>query len=213
MTRTPWKPVGTGCGPTQRRPQAVQRGSPAGTAATICGPGSVRITPALVEVWYALAVLNTLTIWLKAHTLLYPFILFLLSALFSIYSKDIKQFLHSWPKTAQKARQFSQQAATTRLGLLKVLHNDSYQLLLYFGTQFVGLFFEWLFLVFIPFGVIGIVTKKPVELGTYIAMMGGVFMGVCQEVRGVLVQLRRYDQSVTKLQEEIERLKVLKPDK
>jgi hypothetical protein len=36
--------------------------------------------PDLVGSWYAVAVLNSLTIWLKTHTLLYPFILFLVSA-------------------------------------------------------------------------------------------------------------------------------------
>ncbi len=146
--------------------------------------------------------LDTLTNWLKAHTLLYTFILFLLSALFSIYSKDIKQFLHSWPKTTEKARQFSQQAATTRLRLLKMLHNDSYNLLLYFGTKFVNLIFQWLFLA-IALTVTGAIRRKQFEPGVFIGLMAGWFMGVCQEVRGVLVQLIRYDQSIAKLQEEI----------
>lgn len=151
------------------------------------------------------SVLHTLTEWLKSHTLLYTFVLFLLSAFLSIYSQEIKRFLHSWPRTAEAARRHTLQNVTYQLALLKTLHNDSYRLLLYFADKFTTLIFEWLGLMII-LTVIGIVRKARLEPGIYFGLMAGSFIGTVQDVRGMLVRLARYDESVAKLQQQISEL-------
>jgi hypothetical protein len=160
----------------------------------------------MVEVWYALAVMNTVKDWLLHHPLLYPFILCVFAAFVSIYSQDIKSFLHHWPRAKESVRWFSQDKASRRLRLLEVLHNNSYQLLLYFATKFIQGVILWV-IVAATFTIIGLITKsKTAGLQALVGICGGIFFATCQEVRGVLVQLISYDQSVAKLKERLSKL-------
>jgi hypothetical protein len=145
--------------------------------------------------------MHLLTEWLKGHTLLYTFILFLISALFSLYSQDIRRFLHEWPRTKAKALKTRRDAAIRRLELLSLLYNNSYQLLLYFATQFVQMIFGWLIWAAI-LTVIALFSKTQVSRGVVFGVFAGLFIGRLQEIRGVLVQLTRYDRSVATLQQQ-----------
>jgi hypothetical protein len=157
-------------------------------------------------------VLDTLTNWLNAHQLLVGVALgAFFSAFFSTYAQEVKQFLHSWPKTTEMRRQGRRNQATNRLELLKTLHNDSYHLLLYFGLKFFSLILWWLILA-IVLGVIGII--KHLEPRSFILLIGGmmvgVFMGKWQEVSGVLWQLTSFDESVEKLERKASGVKPMK---
>jgi hypothetical protein len=53
--------------------------------------------------------------------------------------------------------------------------------------------------------IVGLVAKwKSLDRGVFIGMGAGIFFSVCQEVRGVLVQLINYEESVAKLAQQIE---------
>ncbi len=150
--------------------------------------------------------LHTITEWLKNHPLLYPFILFVLAAFVSIYSAELKRFLHHWPKTAEHSRKAAQQVVIHRLAILNALHNDSYQLLLYFADKFITLVIEGLGLMVI-ISVIGLITKIHIELIVWVSMMTGSLTGAVLEVRRVLKELVNYDQSVNTLQAYLAKLK------
>jgi hypothetical protein len=146
-------------------------------------------------------VLHTITEWLKNHPVLYPFILFVFAAFVSIYSQEIKRFLHHWPKTAEHSRKSAQQFVTRQLALINALHNDSYHLLIYFADRFILLVIEGFVLMLIVF-VIGLVIKIHPKQSLIIwgSLMAGSLIGAVLEVRRVLKQLLNYDQSVTDLQ-------------
>jgi hypothetical protein len=144
--------------------------------------------------------MNTLTDWLKNHQLLYTFILFLLSAAFSLYAKDIRRFLHEWPKTKETARQVKRDKAAERLRLLQLLHNDSYQLLLYFSIQFMQIVLGCLISAAILF-VISLFREKPFLTGIYVGAWAGIFLGRLDNLRSVVSQLTRYDSAVAGLQQ------------
>src|SRR5580700_7927625 len=81
----------------------------------------------------------------------------------------------------------------------KLYNNNSYQLLLYFATRFITVVFEWVTFAAI-LTVIGFIAKwKTLNKGIFISLGAGIFFSACQEVRGVLVQLINYDESVSKL--------------
>ena len=81
--------------------------------------------------------------WAWAHPLLYPFILFVLACLVEIYGKDIRSFLHEWPRTKARAHKVKENDLCKRLVVLKALHNDSYQLILYLMNKCLMLIIEW----------------------------------------------------------------------
>jgi hypothetical protein len=151
---------------------------------------------------------QALTGWLKSHTLLYPFVLFLLSALFSIYSQDIKKFLHEWPRVKRRAHQDALRAATDRIELLTRLHNNTYELILYFATYGENLVFKAFvygalltLLSLLPHGKL-----EPVPL--YVGMMVGAVFGAWRDVRPVLMQLNRYEHSIAELKQKLLRIKL-----
>ena len=84
--------------------------------------------------------LHSLTDWLGKHTLLYAFALFLVGCFVSLYSAEVKRFLHVWPRT--RLNQAHQNSVRQRLDLMKRLHKNPYNLLFYFAQEFISMIFE-----------------------------------------------------------------------
>lgn len=146
---------------------------------------------------------HALTEWLRNHPLLYPFILFLLGGFLTLYSGDIKRFLHEWPRTKEKARQAGRNKAIFQLELLTSLHNDSYQLLLYFAERVTQVVYWGVFCAPIAI-IIGIFSSKVHPLSLLFGMWAGNVIAESQRVRKVLAQLHSYDKSVAMLQQQAE---------
>jgi hypothetical protein len=151
-------------------------------------------------------VLHALKDWLWGHPLLYGFILFALSLLGSIYSQEIRAFLHSWPRTKEHRRRVKQTELSSRIELLKKLHNDSYQLLLFLAGRIAGDCFKALVLVILMLVASGFTKIKP-QPGTYIWLLCGWFTGMFQWLNGVMKQLHDFDATVATLQSQLSELK------
>ena len=146
--------------------------------------------------------------WLWSHPLLYPFILFVLACLVEIYARDIRSFLHNWPRTKKTVRGVAKDDLTKRLVLLKSLHNDSYQLILYLAHKGFELIIEWI-VVAVTLSVILLVLHHTIEdiLSSLIGVCLGALTGMFYDIRKVLNQLSDYDRAVTKLQNKLDDLK------
>jgi hypothetical protein len=84
--------------------------------------------------------------WLTAHPIAFALGLFALSAVISIYSKEIKTFLHTWPRNKVRAGFLS--LNRNRLSTLQHLHNNPYGLVLYLAREVFGLIYIFpLFLI------------------------------------------------------------------
>jgi hypothetical protein len=151
-------------------------------------------------------VLQTLKAWPSTHSVLFTVILFLLAAFISVYSQDIKRFLHDWPNTKEKIRKARERELTARLATLKTLHDDSYQLLLFVvwrvsKTSFemaafgMALFFVSLYL--------NVQLKPTMYLGYFLGSLVGLF----GFIKGITVSLYKYDESVKEIEEKVARLR------
>jgi|SRR5579872_1178610 len=160
----------------------------------------------MVRIWYALAVLNALKNWLWTHSLLYPFVLFALAAFVSIYSQDIKAFLHHWPRTKERWRKVKEKELIDRLALLKRLHNDSYQLLVYLTDQLIGLVFTCVITSLVLMIFNGIVHDTKNTVGEIKGVWVGIALGMGQNIKGVLKELSNYNSTVARLQQRLAKL-------
>jgi hypothetical protein len=152
-----------------------------------------------------------LTDWLKDHPFLYPFILFLIGVAVSIYSQNVKRFLHDWPRTKEKKRQVQRNAVTRRLELLKLLHNNSYELIVYLGGRSVLMVYSLMF-IGIVIGTakalnLGVQNHKWAALaGVLAGILSGEFTGALRELHEIFRQLKSYEQSVTQLEQTLSKL-------
>lgn len=160
----------------------------------------------LVELWYAVAVFQALKDWAWAHPLLYPFILFVLACLVEIYAKDIRSFLHHWPRTNERWRNVKEKDLVNRLELLKTLHNDGYRLLIYLVSRAIGLFFSCFLTSFVVL-VYAVLIHERNRGALADGVSFGLIVGTLYDVNGVLKQLINYDETVVDFQK---RLSVLK---
>ena len=76
-------------------------------------------------------VLRTSVGWFQGHPLTVSIILFFAAALISIYSTEIKHFLHHWPRTRKALHSSTRSFLTNRVVLLERLHNNAYEVLMY----------------------------------------------------------------------------------
>lgn len=149
---------------------------------------------------------NSLKDWLWHHQLLYPFILFTLAAVVSIYSQDIKSFLHRWPRTKEHARRAKENQLGNRIQLLRALHNDSYQLLLYLSRRVIHDCYAGIRFIAVLY-VVCLLVKTHTKPGFYFYFLGGWLTGTLQLLNGVLRELDDFDATIVKLQLKLSELK------
>ena len=147
-----------------------------------------------------MAYLNWLIGWLSGHPLLYGFVLFLISCVVSLYSNEIKRFLHVWPKT--KLSEAHQSAVRQRLDLMKRLHKNPYNLIFYFAQEFISMIYEWLVLA-VLFTIASSIWKQ-IPPASFIPFCIGALTGRCQRNRTMLNQLAHYEEIAPLLERQLQ---------
>lgn len=155
--------------------------------------------------------LQTLTQWPSTHSVLFTIILFVFAALISIYSEDIKYFLHHWPRTKENARKGKEGFLKDYLSLLKRVHNDSYQLTLYLATRIIRmLLYGMIVALVIPLTIAGF-QHVPLAPTTYLGMCVGWLGGMFQGLNKFLRELNHYDVTVANIEQALSQLQTSSP--
>jgi hypothetical protein len=141
------------------------------------------------------SVWQTLKEWPSTHSVLFTIILFLLAALISVYSQDIKRFLHDWTNTKQTIGKMRERNLTARLSLLKTLHNDSYRLLLFVVWKASHILFEMALFGMVLF-LVSVYTKVQLKPSAYLGYFLGSLVGLLASIQGLTASLYKYDESV-----------------
>ena len=128
-------------------------------------------------------------------------ILLVVSGVVSLYSKEIKEFLHTWPikKLHANDRNMSQH----RLRTLEWLHNNTYNLVLYLAlsvTETVQTAIYWNCAIVV--GSLVFFHHVPQYL-SFLSKLVGVCIGKGTQVNIVLMELRDYEKSTTRLKSAI----------
>jgi hypothetical protein len=140
--------------------------------------------------------------WLWAHSLLYPFLLFVFAALVSIYSREIKTFLHEWPRTTEQLRKYKTNRILSYMALLKSLHNNSYELVLYLAKRLL----HDCYIAMIWFGVFVTAAswlRRPNSVWFGGLFIGGWLTGMFQALTKVTKDLSNYDVTIKRLEQKL----------
>ena len=143
--------------------------------------------------------IHTLKDWLWAHPLLYSSVLALLSALVSIYSQEIKRFLHNWPRTAARMRQSVERDLTDEISLLRRLHNNNYELTLYLSRSFTTVVLSWFQSVILYVAVL-LIGNHPLDFKPLESMFATVLVIISLRARSILKKLYDYNVAIEDLQ-------------
>lgn len=130
----------------------------------------------------------------------------MLAALISVYSQDIKRFLHEWPNTKEKVRKAREQRLIARLALLNRLHNDTYRLLLFVVWKTSRILFDMAVYGMVLF-LGSVYTKVQLKPGMYLGYFIGSLVGLFASLRDVSDSLYDYDESVKKIEAKLATLK------
>jgi hypothetical protein len=162
-----------------------------------------------------------MTRWLQAHTLAVGAVYFIASVVASIviaaYQAEIKQYFREYPR--KRLREAALNRAAGRLELLRLLHDNAYELNLWFISQVVDSI--WLaFLIWMVSSAVYVeIAMRQLRgstvsslspnisvgfgFGTVFGVGFGVFFGTAINVREVLRQLRDYEGTVRRLEEKV----------
>lgn len=152
-----------------------------------------------LELIYALGVPQTLKQWPSNHSVLFTIILFVLAALISVYSQDIKRFLHDWPNTKAKIRGMRQQRLQARLDTLNRLHDNSYQLLLFVVWKASKILFDMAVFGMVLFAI-SLYTKIELTPKMYLGYFIGSLVGLFGSIKETTESLHKYTESVNQIQ-------------
>lgn len=135
--------------------------------------------------------------WPVNHPIAFPMVLFALSALVSIYGPDIKRFIQERP---HKFKQYNQRLLANDLTLLKWLHNNSYNLSLYFYSQVIGAITAFL-LWYVGFSTLNWLTHSgPTPMSNIIF---GITVGTAFRMRRILMSLYSYERTIKDLEKQV----------
>lgn len=135
--------------------------------------------------------------WHEAHPTGFELTLFLLACLVSVFSSAILGFLKSFPR---KQRAVRYRKDVYRIQLLNLLHNDSYQLLLYVLSEVVwGVTTALLWSLFLIAFQLGLAHK--IDSSSLGSITVGILLGKAIQMRSVLAQLHNYEDSIEKLKQ------------
>ena len=82
--------------------------------------------------------LQTVIDWAHQHPTALTLILFLVSCAISIYGREVRGFLHNWPRTSKAIDTVSYRMAQHDLAEIESLHKNTYNVLLYSLSLFVA---------------------------------------------------------------------------
>jgi hypothetical protein len=140
--------------------------------------------------------------WSRSHTLTVTIILFFLAAFISIYSTEIKDFLHHWPRTRASFRDIARRKTQEELDILNRVHEDPYQLLLYLAWAAIKMIVTSLLYA------AGAVFSMRFNMRAALPLVVGLVFGECgatlRDVRSHVNKLYNYDSAVAKLEKELQ---------
>jgi hypothetical protein len=128
------------------------------------------------------------------------FALFFVSGLISLYSKEIKGFLHSWPIRTLRTADLNM--SKKRLQLLESLHNNTYNLVIYLAlsvTSYVDAMFFW----FVILSLTDLIIFHTFPKYSFLPAITGVAIGKTTQVGIVLKELCNYEKRTEELRQEI----------
>ena len=138
--------------------------------------------------------------WIATHSVTMMFVLFAASGLISLYSKEIKGFLHVWPIRTLRAANLN--VNRKRLQLLESLHNNTYNLVIYLAlsvTSYIDAMFYW----FLIINMTSLVFSHHVATWSFLSAILGVGIGKTTQVSIVLRELWSYDKRTQELRRAI----------
>lgn len=137
--------------------------------------------------------------WITAHPIAVTFVLFAIGILVSLYSSEIKRFLHGWTK--RKWRDLNRKQAANTLALLRRVHNNSYEFLLYIFGRLAHLITQavWMNLALLAFAGF-----THASLGTSMwSIFGGLLIGWAYQLKELIKSLYNYEKSVKYWEDEL----------
>jgi hypothetical protein len=140
--------------------------------------------------------------WIVDHPVVMLFASLIASGLISLYSQQIRGFLHTWP--IRTLRSANLNVNRKQLQLLESLHNNTYNLVIYLAlaaTSFVGTAFNWL--ICLNFANLIFSLHFTLQLMLIPAIVGPIF-GKSMQVNIVLRELCHYDKRTAELRASIE---------
>ncbi|MBZ5492189.1 MAG: hypothetical protein LAO76_14760 [Acidobacteriia bacterium] len=139
--------------------------------------------------------MDSLIKWPSNHPIVFTLILFVFSSLVSIYASEIKRFLRERPL---KFKEYNQQQFARDLALLQRLHNDSYQLILFFLWNIVSIIYAAVLWTGIFF-LLSFMTHNKIAAVPLSSAIIGVAFGKALLIRQLLTRLVNYEHSVIHL--------------
>lgn len=137
--------------------------------------------------------LTKFVIWSHSHSLTISFVLFFVGSLISVYSSEIKGFLREYPKN--RFREYVRNNSSRRLALLRRLHNNSYELVLFIAWKAVdGLWFAF----YVQIGYDILTNTHASSSSSWSLLLGGL-VGTGLGIRITLKDLCNYERSVESL--------------
>ena len=140
--------------------------------------------------------MDKLTHWLIQHPLWLSFGTLFVSCLVSIYSSSIRRFIREWP--ANKFKAINQRQFAKELALLQRLHNDTYQLTLFFIWNIASVVYAAAWWTAIFFGISWVTNNRISPIPISSALIG-VAVGKAYLMRQVVERLLNYDHSIEML--------------
>jgi hypothetical protein len=139
--------------------------------------------------------------WISGHPVATMLTLFFVSGLISLYSKEIKGFLHVWP--IRTLRAYNRNNNRNRLRLLESLHNNTYQLVIYLALSALSVFLSALTWYALLLPVYFLFSAHPVFIQPWSIILG-VATGKASQVSIVLRELGNYERRTEELRTAIE---------
>ena len=140
--------------------------------------------------------------WIKSPQIILTLILFAVSVFVSLYAQEIRQWMK---RPGQKVKKWELTWAKQRLAHLKLIHDNSYQLLLYLAWEFAhGLRYTFYVGTFAGLIYIGLAFWWKLDMRfipSVLSVVVGGIIGKAIKVYEILTALYRYPSEVAKLEE------------
>lgn len=140
--------------------------------------------------------------WSGRHPTALALILFALGCVISLYSKEIRKFLHTWPRTSNAIDNISYKMMKHDLAEIEALHNNTYNLVFYALSLFVAGTTRIVVVVGAIY-LLNDIAKSPMSTTAVIGLSLGMFMGRVGDLRRLVDRLINYEKSSAFIKNEI----------
>lgn len=148
--------------------------------------------------------MQSVVTWCQVHSFWFNIILVLIGVFVSIYGQEVKQFMHSWPRTRKTFRSFRYHTAKSHLELLKAIHGNPYQICLYFFRNAVEVALSAVVLTALAAVMYGGYFHHLPPLYALAAIASGVVMGKLLQMYVAFLHLYNYERTVRRFEQQIQ---------